>query len=144
MTNYPVVITPLSEDDGGGFLGHVPDLQGCFSDGETPEEALRNTYDAIEEWIDAYAAKYPGRELPAPGSMAARAARQREKMSEVIRRLSSAHELMGEQIDELARRIEEIQDQIDHMEQWARFGALTGEIILEVESGDLGRLLPNG
>ncbi len=36
---YPVIISPLSEDDGGGFLATVPDLPGCMSDGETPEEA---------------------------------------------------------------------------------------------------------
>ncbi|MEA1831135.1 type II toxin-antitoxin system HicB family antitoxin [Methylobacterium durans] len=49
---YPVVITPLAEDDGGGFAATVPDLPGCMSDGETPEEALHNVLDAIECWIE--------------------------------------------------------------------------------------------
>jgi antitoxin HicB len=31
----------------------VPDLPGCMSDGETPEEALKNAQDAISSWIEA-------------------------------------------------------------------------------------------
>ncbi|HVV93541.1 MAG TPA: type II toxin-antitoxin system HicB family antitoxin [Hyphomicrobiales bacterium] len=49
---YRVTIEPLSAEDGGGFLARVPDLPGCMSDGETPEEAIRNVRDAIEEWKD--------------------------------------------------------------------------------------------
>ena len=40
---YPVVIEPLSKDDGGGFAAIVPDLPGCMSDGETPEEAAASS-----------------------------------------------------------------------------------------------------
>ena len=52
---YAVFIAPLSEDDGGGFSATVPDLPGCMSDGEIPEEALHNVRDAIEAWIEAAA-----------------------------------------------------------------------------------------
>ena len=38
--DYPVLIEPLPVEDGGGFVATVPDLPGCMSDGETPEEAL--------------------------------------------------------------------------------------------------------
>jgi len=37
---YAVRIERLAESDGGGYLATVPDLPGCMSDGETPEEAL--------------------------------------------------------------------------------------------------------
>jgi predicted RNase H-like HicB family nuclease len=37
---YPVIIEPLPEDEGGGFVALVPDLPGCMSDGETAEAAL--------------------------------------------------------------------------------------------------------
>ena len=47
------LIEPLSEEDGGGFFATVPDLPGCMSDGETPEEALVNVQDAILAWIEA-------------------------------------------------------------------------------------------
>ncbi|MBZ9865096.1 type II toxin-antitoxin system HicB family antitoxin [Mesorhizobium sp. CA15] len=61
---YPVVIAPLSIEDGGGFSAYVPDLPGCMSDGETPEEAIANVQDAIAAWIGA--AHELGRSVPRP------------------------------------------------------------------------------
>lgn len=65
---YPIVVVPLPEDDGGGFVGYAPDLLGCMSDGETQEEATSNLRDAIDEWL--LEAKELGREIPTPGSFA--------------------------------------------------------------------------
>ena len=59
---YAVVIEPLSEEDGGGFLATVPDLPGCMSDGDTREEAARNVEDAIASWLEE--ARSVGREIP--------------------------------------------------------------------------------
>lgn len=53
ILEYPIIIQPLSKDDGGGFMAIVPDLQGCMSDGETPQEALTNVQDAILTWKEA-------------------------------------------------------------------------------------------
>lgn len=50
---YPVLIELLPAEDGGGYLATVPDLPGCMSDGETPEEAVVNVQDAIACWIEA-------------------------------------------------------------------------------------------
>jgi predicted RNase H-like HicB family nuclease len=50
---YAVRIEALADIDGGGYLATVPDLPGCMSDGETPEEALKNVQDAISSWIEA-------------------------------------------------------------------------------------------
>jgi predicted RNase H-like HicB family nuclease len=61
---YPVIVQPLSQEDGGGFLVTVPDLPGCMSDGDTPEEALANVQDAIAAWIEA--ARDLGRRVPEP------------------------------------------------------------------------------
>jgi antitoxin HicB len=61
---YRIVIEPLSIEEGGGYFATVPDLPGCMSDGETPQEALENVQDAILSWIAA--AKEMGREVPAP------------------------------------------------------------------------------
>jgi len=60
--DYAVVIEPLSEEDGGGFLATVPDLPGCMSDGETREEAARNVEDAIACWLEE--ARAVGRTIP--------------------------------------------------------------------------------
>jgi antitoxin HicB len=61
---YPVVISPLTAEDGGGFLATVPDLPGCMSDGESPQEAISNIQDAIESWMEA--AREAQRAIPAP------------------------------------------------------------------------------
>jgi predicted RNase H-like HicB family nuclease len=67
--DYEVDIIPLTEADGGGFAGIAPELPGCRSDGDTPEAALANTYDAIACWIEA--ADEMGRAVPAPRAVAA-------------------------------------------------------------------------
>jgi antitoxin HicB len=48
-----VELRPLTVDEGGGWLASFPDLPGCMSDGETPEEALRNATEAESAWIAA-------------------------------------------------------------------------------------------
>ncbi len=68
---YPILITPLTVDDGGGFAATVPDLPGCMSDGETPEAALNNVRDAIQAWIAL--AHELGHPIPEPSRMLARA-----------------------------------------------------------------------
>jgi predicted RNase H-like HicB family nuclease len=61
---YAHVISPLSPEEGGGFLISFPDLPGCMSDGETIEEAIQNGRDAFLAWISARADM--GREIPRP------------------------------------------------------------------------------
>ena len=63
--DYPFEMRPLSEEEGGGWLITYPDLPGCMSDGESPEEALINGKDAVAGWIDAM--RQSGRDIPAPG-----------------------------------------------------------------------------
>jgi antitoxin HicB len=48
---YPFIIRPLAEGEGGGFLIEFPDLPGCMSDGETPEEAFINGRDAVRSYL---------------------------------------------------------------------------------------------
>ena len=66
---YPVIVSPLPEADGGGFVATVPDLPGCMSDGDMPEEAVANVLDAIESWLEA--ANDAGRTIPVPSRVAA-------------------------------------------------------------------------
>lgn len=67
--DYEVVIRPLPVSDGGGYLATVPELPGCKSDGDTPQDALANAYDAIACWIEA--AEELGRTVPAATRAAA-------------------------------------------------------------------------
>ncbi len=61
---YRIVVEPLTDSDGGGFLALVPDLPGCMADGETDVEALERAHDAIGAWIDR--AREMGRPIPEP------------------------------------------------------------------------------
>jgi len=63
---YAVLVRPLPEHDGGGYVATVPDLPGCMSDGETMTDAIDNVEGAIESW--AATAETMGREVPKPGS----------------------------------------------------------------------------
>lgn len=65
--DYAIMVEPLSEADGGGWLATVPALSGCMGDGETPEAALADAAAAIREWHDA--AKQLGRKTPGPDAL---------------------------------------------------------------------------
>ena len=63
--DYPFEMRPLSDAEGGGWLIGFPDLPGCMSDGDTPEEAIENGKDAVSAWI--LARRESGLPIPAPG-----------------------------------------------------------------------------
>ena len=46
MKNY--IFTIIVEQDQDGYFVYCPDFQGCYSQGETYEEALENIKDAIK------------------------------------------------------------------------------------------------
>lgn len=50
---YMHEISPLSAEDGGGFLITFPDLPGCMSDGATVEETIANGREAFSAWVAA-------------------------------------------------------------------------------------------
>ncbi len=62
--NYPFEMRPLTKEEGGGWLITFPDLPGCMSDGETPEQAMQNGEDAVRCWIEA--CQEQGRDIPKP------------------------------------------------------------------------------
>lgn len=65
MTKYRVEI---KKDEDGYFTVKVPDLPGCFSDGETREEALENIKEAIKCQIEALKKDNEG--IPEPSDYA--------------------------------------------------------------------------
>jgi len=46
---FTVVVEPDLDD--GGYVVHCPTLKGCWSQGETVDEALHNIVDAISGWL---------------------------------------------------------------------------------------------
>ncbi|WP_081917506.1 type II toxin-antitoxin system HicB family antitoxin [Devosia sp. LC5] len=121
--DYPIVVSRLSDEDGGGYLAHFPDLVGCMSDGETPEEAVTNALLAFEEWIAA--AQKRGTDIPAPHSATATARTERDELFAAIRAMRAHHDEIDDQLAELERRVIEIEEQVAHSESWRRFGILT-------------------
>lgn len=51
--DYPITLSPIPEDEGGGYMVTIPDLPGCVADGETVEEAVAEARDAFEAWTMA-------------------------------------------------------------------------------------------
>ena len=49
VLSYTVQITPAEE---GGYWAMAPALEGCYSQGDTPEEAERNIREAIELYVE--------------------------------------------------------------------------------------------
>ena len=62
---YPIAIEPGTDDTAFGVT--VPDLPGCFSAGDTLEEALDNAERAAHLWIDV--ALDAGQAIPKPSLM---------------------------------------------------------------------------
>ena len=64
---YPVAIEPGTDAAAWGVI--VPDLPGCFSAGDTLEEAMIQAEDAITGWIET--ALDGGQAIPAPSPVEA-------------------------------------------------------------------------
>lgn len=62
---YPVAIEPGTDTEAFGVV--VPDLPGCFSAGDTMDEALTNAEEAITAWIEA--ALDAGQAIPRPSDI---------------------------------------------------------------------------
>jgi len=59
---YTVIFHQAEE---GGYWAEVPALPGCYSQGESIEETIKNTREAIEAHIEAL--KEEGQEIPEEG-----------------------------------------------------------------------------
>ena len=66
MKEYPIV---LEVEESGRYSVTAPDLPGCFSWGNTRDEAIAHIREAIELWIES--AKSDGEQIPPPGSSVA-------------------------------------------------------------------------
>ncbi len=62
MHKYEIIIYWSAEDE--VFVAEVPELPGCAAHGKTQDEALANTKQAIQLWIDT--AKEFGDPIPEP------------------------------------------------------------------------------
>ena len=120
MSEYTVVIAPLKDEDGGGYIGMVPDLVGCMSDGNTHQEALANTLAAIDEWIDE--AHRRSIEIPAPGTAARLYAKKQKALKETVAKIIDVED----RLQNLEVSIKDLNEQADNIESWVRFSSIAG------------------
>ena len=64
---YPITIEPGNDQTAWGVV--VPDLPGCFSAGDTLEEAMIQAEDAVTAWIEA--TLDAGQDIPTPSNIEA-------------------------------------------------------------------------
>jgi predicted RNase H-like HicB family nuclease len=65
--NAPYVRMLIPDSEEGGYIAEVLELPGCVTDGETPQEALRNLEEAMTGWIRA--SLDHGKPIPEPVGM---------------------------------------------------------------------------
>lgn len=106
MTEYPIVIVRLSEEDGGGYLGYAPDLPGCMSDGATITEAATNAEAALAEWLEGAASL--GHAIPLPGEAARRAGERERKLVDALQAYVDYSQSADRKISGLERRLSEL------------------------------------
>lgn len=61
---YSHVVSPIPEQDGGGFMFTMPDIPGVMADGATMDEAIADGRQAFESTVSALIDM--GREVPPP------------------------------------------------------------------------------
>ena len=124
MSEYSLVIMPLPEEEGGGFLAAYPDLPGCLSDGETREEALENAKDAFNAWMTVQRER--GVEIPEPGSSAQAVRQKIDKLMSVIKTLADYNELAEGRIEDLEAQLEMAVKQLSR--DWTGSSALIAHV----------------
>lgn len=73
---YPAIFTPAEE---GGFTVNFPDLQNCFTDGDTIAEALEMAKDVL--CLTLYGLEEDRKEIPQPSELSQIHAEQNEIVS---------------------------------------------------------------
>jgi predicted RNase H-like HicB family nuclease len=48
---FEIVVEKEAEDD--GYLAYSPNLSGCFSNGQTGEDAKRNMREAVQQYMQS-------------------------------------------------------------------------------------------
>jgi len=93
---YPIAIEPGKEGKAFGVV--VPDLPGCFSAGDTLDEAVENSKEAITLWVETVLDN--NGTIPAPSPLAAHVNNQ-----EFIGWLWAVVEIDGTLLDDRAERV---------------------------------------
>jgi antitoxin HicB len=126
--NYAVLVVPLTEAEGGGYMALVPDLHGCMADGETPSEALEGAEDAISAWLSAQADM--NRSAPEPGSSHREADDQMQILDEYMEKQDALIESQEELIAKQTKMIERLQAEIAEIKSPVRMAVRAGGVMV--------------
>src|ERR1039458_6054503 len=100
LEQYPFLIRPMTENEGTGYLIEFPDVPGCISDGETPEEAIANGRDALKSVL--LTMKDFGDPIPKPGSVTQSSGQWRQRLPKSLHaRLTARAEQEGVSLNTL-------------------------------------------
>ena len=64
MVNYTFTVI-VERDEDGFYVAEVPDLKGCYTQGKSLEEVLKNIKEVIELCLEAEEVEIPKKELVA-------------------------------------------------------------------------------
>lgn len=120
MNEYTIVVAPLTEEDGGGYVAMFPDLPGCMSDGDTPRQAVDNAMDALAGWMEVQQAR--GVEIPQPGSAADRATSKIKSLLDALRTAIEYADAADGHIELLEQTLERTIADLDS--EWRKTGVL--------------------
>lgn len=56
----------IHEAEEGGYWAEVPDMPGCFTQGETLEEVKANVLEAVECWLEGQIKEIVSYQMPRP------------------------------------------------------------------------------
>jgi len=67
LEDYTIMTSPIAEDDGGGYLATILEMQGCLGDGETVEAAIDKLRDSFVSLLAVL--KQDKKAIPKPKQM---------------------------------------------------------------------------
>ena len=96
--DYPINVSPIPVDEGGGHMVSIPDLPGCIADGNTIDDAIAEAHDAFDAWV--MAEQEDKGELPVPKTYSGQFVQRIPKS--LHRQLANRAETEGVSLNQLA------------------------------------------
>jgi antitoxin HicB len=122
-STYPILLLKLPDNEGGGYVAYAPDLEGCKSNGESPDAAVASLLAAIRA-LRAHMTE-EGKPAPEPFSSSDKAQRMREEMLSIIR---EQEKMLKEEVVNLRKELSEVRSEMDKIRTRMRQLALHYDI----------------
>jgi len=114
-TDYPVVVSALSDEFGGGFVALAPDLRDCVGDGATEAEAIADLRLAIGEWIKE--ARRQKTAIPQPHEASRKLSDERRDLYATLKAQDNILKQHRKALDAAAAELAELRRRLELIEQ---------------------------